>query len=624
MTIGLFLGGIKTEYTSMVLQAITNYVRSRDDITLFCFSVFSIGYNNLLHAEGEKSVFILPDLKQLDGIIVLPDTIQEFGMDKEVVARIKSEADCPVVSIREEVDGFTNILIDNEYAIYDMTKHFIEYHKFKDIRFVAGKMELKDARQRLAGYKKAMAEAGLEVTEDMIFYGNYWKDKGPEIVNQFIKEEEKYPEAIVCANDFMAVSVYEELKKRNIRIPEDICVSGFDDLDESQQLDPPLSSIRVDFPLMGVAAIDSIVKMIKENIKIADSVLIKTTSFHRGSCGCSDPINIRKPDIVEYQTYRNMTQYCIYMGHDYESLMDIDQCIELTGSFAKTFSADSFYMCLFGKAELDEDGNKIKVGRFNSDEVKLKYFYDEECDGKPEVSFKYKDLLPKDYKANLENSICYVVPIHYNTEVYGYAIIKMNNADYSKLQEQYEFLLINFSNGLNRIYTHEELFSMRDIKEMYLKDALTDIYNRRGFNSAISRLYREGNNIKIAFVSIDMDGLKYINDVFGHQCGDDAIVETSKCIVGALKKGEFCARMGGDEFEAVLIIDSESRVEEFYQDVQYNLIQANKKIQADYILDVSIGIYMAETNYSMTECMEEADKLMYKNKNSKKNKQGRR
>ena len=93
-----------------------------------------------------------------------------------------------------------------------------------------GRADLKDARERLDGYMDVMNRYGLPVTEHMLFQGNYWRDRGNQAVEWFLSGPEK-PEAIICANDFMAISVLMALKERNIRVPEDIALAGFDDIE---------------------------------------------------------------------------------------------------------------------------------------------------------------------------------------------------------------------------------------------------------------------------------------------------------------------------------------------------------------------------------------------------------
>ncbi|WP_173473220.1 GGDEF domain-containing protein [Eubacterium ruminantium] len=156
--------------------------------------------------------------------------------------------------------------------------------------------------------------------------------------------------------------------------------------------------------------------------------------------------------------------------------------------------------------------------------------------------------------------------------------------------------------------------------DLYIKDSLTGLLNRKGFEKKFNELFDKDKNklYNIAIVSIDMDGLKYINDTFGHNCGDDAIKETSKCIYNALKSKEFVARMGGDEFVAVLILTDVGRIGQFIRSVRNNLKVINEKQKYPYELSASIGTSELTEWKDLLECMSQADKAMYLEKKAKK------
>ena len=124
-------------------------------------------------------------------------------------------------------------------------------------------MDMVDARERLKGYKKAMGEAGIPVTEDMIYYGDYWRRQGEKIVNYFIKDNTEYPEVIICSNDYMAVSVSDELKARGIRIPEDISVVGYDGIRIGRHIKPQLTTLKQDTAAIGRQAGEKLISLIE-------------------------------------------------------------------------------------------------------------------------------------------------------------------------------------------------------------------------------------------------------------------------------------------------------------------------------------------------------------------------
>ncbi|MCR5701463.1 MAG: GGDEF domain-containing protein, partial [Lachnospiraceae bacterium] len=150
--------------------------------------------------------------------------------------------------------------------------------------------------------------------------------------------------------------------------------------------------------------------------------------------------------------------------------------------------------------------------------------------------------------------------------------------------------------------------------------SLTGLLNRIGFEKKITELFdKDGQRVcDLAIVSIDMDGLKFINDNFGHNSGDEAIKETSKCIYNALKSKEFVARMGGDEFVAVLILTDVGRIGQFIRSIRNNLKEVNEKGKYQFELSASIGTSELTDWKDFLECMSKADKAMYLEKKAKK------
>ena len=156
--------------------------------------------------------------------------------------------------------------------------------------------------------------------------------------------------------------------------------------------------------------------------------------------------------------------------------------------------------------------------------------------------------------------------------------------------------------------------------KLYIEDPLTGTFNRRGFEKHISEKFDENGKKKcdLAIASIDMDDLKLINDTYGHNAGDEAIKEIADCIKDSLKDGEFVARMGGDEFAAVLILSEVGRVAKFIRTVRNNITKINKSGKNPYTLGASIGTCELTDWHGVLDCMNKADKVMYLEKKSKK------
>ena len=605
MKIGVFIGDICESYQRVIIEELKKYTKEKD-VTIQIFGSFVIPGQNILHAEGEKSIIYLPLPSSFDGIICAGDTMNQFGMEQELIHYLKQNASCPVISLRSEEEEFYNILIDNETSMYEMTRHYLD-KGMKEICFVTGRMDMIDAKERLAGYRKAMIEAGLEMAHEDIFYGTYWIDKSKEIVDVFFNERKRPPQVIVCSNDYMALGVYEELKRRKINVPEDVIVTGFDNLLEVQLAQTPLPSVAVPFEEMAKKAVDTLIAL-SEGKTVEKNQRMMTKNLYR------EDTEINHIEYIEQmKSAQRRAKECIYMGTEFESALNEQECIEKAALYFRGFGAKRCFICLYPQVnEYDADKNMF-----------LRHYLDEDCESVYcNIPFKKKNLLPDEFLSQIEGTTSIFYPVHCKNEIYGYIILQIK--DEYVLDEKYEFLNFSFGNALKKNYMYYELFAVKDVMQMYLQDPLTEIYNRRGYDRRLVELHQmfDDGITSIAMVSIDMDGLKQVNDTYGHAEGDKILKTFSRCLQSALKEDEFCARIGGDEFAAALIIDYPDRAETFREKLNQSIWEENCRIEKDYRLEYSMGICLVKEQDTFMECMHKADERMYKEKKGKMQKQG--
>ena len=136
-----------------------------------------------------------------------------------------------------------------------ITRHLLDDHKFTDLFYVSGIKGHPDAVKRLNCFKRILKEYGMELTEDNLFHGDFWRNCGDQVVDEILERRDgKLPQAIVCANDYMGIAVCHSLQERGFVIPRDVVVTGFDDIAEAAHTIPSLTSVRMDIREMARAA----------------------------------------------------------------------------------------------------------------------------------------------------------------------------------------------------------------------------------------------------------------------------------------------------------------------------------------------------------------------------------
>ncbi|MBO4636747.1 MAG: GGDEF domain-containing protein [Clostridiales bacterium] len=229
-----------------------------------------------------NSVFALPSSKSLDIIYVLLGII---GSRADLLAQrafLKKLPDIPIVTLFSDMEGYESVTFDNYSGFSAVMEHLIVKHKAKKIGYVSGPSGNIDAVERLQAFKKIMAENGLDAGDDKIVYGDFTEDS-QDAVNELLDRNPDL-QAIVFANDNMAIGGYEVIKSRGLMPGKDIMVTGFDDDSFSVNMDPPLTTVEAGSDDLTYKAVLNAPEYLKKNT--GANVEVETFMVQRDSCGC--------------------------------------------------------------------------------------------------------------------------------------------------------------------------------------------------------------------------------------------------------------------------------------------------------------------------------------------------
>lgn len=615
MRIALFVGDSIQSYEMEMVNEAYRITRERGH-RLDIFANCCVPAGDYLHIEGLKKVFYLTDLDHYDGIITADDTLHNYGMNKELRRHLDENAKCPVICLRNSVDGYINVVYDDRREIYNMTMHCINDHGCRRIGFVTGSFKLKDSVNRLDGFRDAMDEAGLEVDEKLIFHGNYWNDQGDETADFFVNSKGGLPEAIICSNDYMAIALIDSLKKLGINCPEDVIVTGLDNVPEGAENVPSLTTISFDMNDMITDAIMLIEKLNKtgeesEELKrslaeTGNKHLLHGRCIYRSSCGCE---NVNDKLIHNYKMMRDLITddrkdafTCVTMNMDLGSLLEVDECLGMSLRILRDSGRFEHIYLIYDNRLYGETAPGERIVIYNENDK----------DGSLAVSARYPISMKRD--SELDGKCNAFLPINYQDEIYGYLVLRLAEGEMKHFNIVLAQLLIILGNNLKKLELLSYQGELQDLKTLYQQDPLTGLYNRRGLERNIRRLYEtDRKDKKVVISSIDLDCLKYINDHFGHVTGDEAICAVADCIREVLGTGGFAARIGGDEFTSVVLMDSGDDISKFREKL-YDSISKRDKSFKDFKLSASVGLAVAGSYRGILEAMKIADKDMYSEK----------
>src|SRR5690606_16150445 len=199
---------------------------------------------------------------------------------QELLARF---ARTPTCVIGARWGDAPSVCIDNASGVHELTRHLIEVHGRRRLAFISGRGLEADERQR--GFERALAAAGLALEPALFHAGDYTLAAGREAAERWCADGRAACDAIVAANDWMAAGALEVLQERGVRVPEDVSLIGFDDIDQAGFMSPPLTTIRQPPRLLGSEAVATVAALLTGEPR-ERQVSIGTHPQIRRSCGC--------------------------------------------------------------------------------------------------------------------------------------------------------------------------------------------------------------------------------------------------------------------------------------------------------------------------------------------------
>jgi len=223
------------------------------------------GYNILLYQSNESRDFEEKGLEtflsaRVDGILV---SIAKGTLDHSHFRDIKKRG-IPIVFFDRSNDelGIDSVVIDDKKGAFQATSELIN-QGYKRIAHIAGPKHLKNFADRIKGYIQALKKNKLPVDESLIYYGNVSIESGIEGTRHFFSMSHP-PDAIFATEDFTALGVISELKKRKIKIPDQVGVVGFANELFGEHITPSLSTVDQQTIQMGKSALNLLVELIKK------------------------------------------------------------------------------------------------------------------------------------------------------------------------------------------------------------------------------------------------------------------------------------------------------------------------------------------------------------------------
>ncbi len=634
LNIAVLTAGIDEEYQQNIIKGINEYA-GEENINIFYFTAYGGVLANSNYDKGEYNIFNLVNYSRFDGIIFMDNTIGALDVRKKVSEQIKNANIPAVVFDSESNPEFYNIKVDNFKAMEDIVKHVIKEHGAKKINYVSGPMANPESRQRYEAYKSVLAENGIEFEKERVYFGEFRSIDGIHAANAILDSELEFPDAIICANDAMALTVIITLEKHGIKIPDDVIVTGFDNISAARYFCPEVTSVDRPLKLLGRKACE-IIKSVYNGEDIQKNYTVFTNPVFSESCGCGsqeffqDEMRTFKKET--YNKIENCNYHISILNRMTSALADsesLENHSKIINTFLSEIKCDDFYICLGDnwegcfRQQINEASDAFDSVEEYQIEGYSKYMTVPFCRVKGNFntmeSFLSEDMYP--FEISGGGNILYFFPLHFRERCFGYSIVL--NTDIPITSMLFHTWIMNISTAIENVRKLNQLNdAIKQLDKLYVIDPLCEIYNRNGFVRSASKIFKECivNHRKVMIMFIDMDGLKIINDEYSHKEGDFALKTLASILKSCCTNGEICARFGGDEF----LIFSENFDHDMTtllaEKINMKMEEVNNSINKPYRIDASIGCYVTEARaeFPLFSMITKADQKMYEEKKRKR------
>lgn len=646
MRIGLLIDYVISEYADRIIRGVSLACQEKSAELV----VFSIGrLQDLSGAFDYQNVAVssFVSSKNLDGAIFISGTIMHSLTKAEVASYIKSFKPLPVANISMEIPGIPSVVVDNQEAYESIIEELITRQKCKKFAILGVRGNSSEVKSRIKNIKTILAGYGIQEDEITI-----WKSVlsyGPALddLRAAYKEIGSFDyDAIICMNDEMAFAAMDFCAEIGKKVPTDVTVVGFDNLYYADNSIPTLTTIKQNFEGQGYLAGMNLIREINgkpaDKLCVMNAIPVMRESTRRVPYDKTAPhardFDFEPEDRDPSLRVSSGTEWYRKKGEFYQTTtfytemqsdMTYEQLQKRINDDVRSFGISACAIVLYEKPiEMSTPFDYFHLPK----SAHLFAGFDDKTGfdstlEKKQIKCSPKEQMLPDGIIKFDSDGVLVFSIYHSTLQYGYIIIRPGNYE-SLIYDLFVRLLAStiasvYSFSLANSETSRVRKKIDELDLIASTDELTGVYNRRGFFSFGETTLKFAKAMEQSGMIIycDMDGLKKINDDYGHEAGDKAIIAESIILKGNFRSNDIIARIGGDEFAII----SPGLTKEALRNIKNQIDEDCRIWSGGNELGFSISMSMGavpypskKVGYKITPLLSEADSLMYLEKRSKK------
>lgn len=331
LTLGLLVDWFKDPYQNAVFSAIVRAC-AEFDVNLLCATGGNLDPNDLFWSQ-RNILYELIGPHNVDGLIAMGGNIGNFIGPARLEQYLKRYRPLHAVCIAYKLQSTPSVLVDNTIGLREVIEHLVVAHGYRRIAFIRGPAVNEEAEQRYAVYCDVLQNHSIFLDKQLVLQGDFNRLSGLACMRELLDRKVKF-DAIVAANDLMALGALEVLNEHAIRVPHDVALAGFDDVDDARMTIPQLTTVRQPFRLIGREAVRIALAQIRGET-VPNDIRVPSQAVIRASCGCKmagiDDAEVASASVRPHADYAEIKERVLagFAVLSYEGI-DVDRDMSLS------------------------------------------------------------------------------------------------------------------------------------------------------------------------------------------------------------------------------------------------------------------------------------------------------
>ncbi|MGN1340664.1 MAG: EAL domain-containing protein [Oscillospiraceae bacterium] len=543
--------------------------------------------------SAENSVYDLMNFDLLDGIIIIPTSINNEEARNKLIQRIRRDFTGPVVSIDTPVEGFADSVYNYEYAADIIVSHVMDVHGAKTIDCLGGNHDdYHDELERC--FRKALEKRGYFIPDSRYHRCIDWVDDYSGVADEIIAGG--LPDAILCCSDLSAMQLMACLSERGVKIPDDVIVTGFNKGEPYGSEYVNITSVERDPSAIAHNAAHYIIAEVRGTEYVPEGDEHCASLYEGITCGCQR-LDMKQMcrhavlDMTELQQggfnsyYNFMSEELIAAETFFDYLWKTDWYTNFLGDFT------GFWMCMNDKVM----HNAAPDPGF-TEKISLPF---SRVNGTGNVDllrkFPREQMLPAIFEHRDHPAGYIFTALHFMGVNYGYVVLS-----YGDSGKVYDRTYVKWLRSITcALEKHRRHIIYNDaVTESQVRDSLTGLLNMRGYARIMTERCGRFNDPSklLRIISIDIENLKGINDTYGYAEGDKVLSSLAVALTRAAGDSDIVVRVSGDEFFIAGILE-EGSVDDVPSRLQSAIDNLNHWDNREY----GVNIYTASLTEPLTD-----------------------